>query len=429
LSLFSLASLVCGLSESDTMLIVARGVQGLGAAITAPAALSIVTTLFPEGKERNAALGIWGALAGMGAAVGLILGGVLTEYAGWEWVFFINVPVAALVLVLTLRFVPESRVGGARRRYDALGAVLATTALLLIVFAISQAPDVGWGTFRTLGSIVLAAVLLGGFFVRERRVDDPLVPLRIFRIRTVAGANSVGLLVGGAIYGFYVITTLYFQDILGWSPLKTGLVILIHALAAISGAALTEVLIPRLGPKRVMEIGMVLMALGLLCMTQIDVDGSFWFPLLPGLVLTGFGVTLSFIPVSITALSGVSEREAGLASGLIETNQSMGGALGLAIAVSIFATRAETLIGEGNPPAEALTDGFSLAYFVLAGIAVAGAAAALLLLRGVRIETQRADTERTATSPFAINRNATASLTTAFLTGQAEPDERSTGPG
>jgi EmrB/QacA subfamily drug resistance transporter len=429
LTLFTASSLVCGLSESDTLLIVARAAQGLGAAFTAPAALSIVTTMFPEGKERNAALGIWGMLAGMGSAVGLLLGGILVEYAGWEWIFFVNVPVGVLVLALALATVPESRLEGARRRYDALGAVLVTAALVLLVFAISKAPDVGWATFRTIGLLVLCGALLVAFFLREARIDDPLVPLRIFRIPTVAGANSVGLLVGASIYTLFVVATLYLQQVLGWSALKTGLAFLINAVASIAGAMLTEVLIPRLGPKNVMAIGMALIGAGLLCFTQIDADGGFWWPLLPALVLSGFGVTLSFIPVSITALSGVDPRESGLASGLIETNQSMGGAIGLAVATSIFAPHATTLLGEGQSAEEAFTSGFSLAFWVAAFIAFAGVAAALVLLRGVRIETQPPVVERTATSPFAINRNATATLTTAFLTGEAGPDERGAGPG
>jgi EmrB/QacA subfamily drug resistance transporter len=422
-TVFTGASLVCGLSNSDTMLIVARAVQGLGAAITAPAALSIVTTLFPEGKERNAALGIWGALAGMGSAVGLLAGGLLTEYAGWEWIFFVNVPIGLAVLAITRALVPESRLAGARRRYDALGAVLITSALILLVYAISKAPEVGWGTARTIGLLVAAGVLLAAFLLRESRIEDPLMPLGIFRIRTVAGANSVGLLVGAAIFSLFVLSTLYLQQVLGWSPLKTGLVFLINAAASIAGAMLTEVLIPRIGPKNVMAIGMAFVGAGLLCFTQIDVDGGFWFPILPGLILSGLGVTLSFIPVSITALSGVAERESGLASGLIETNQSMGGAIGLAIATSIFATHVASKLENVSVPTseqvgQALTEGFATAYWVAAFIAFAGVAAALILLRGVPIETRAAPEKRTATSPYAVNRNATATLTMAFLTGE-----------
>ena len=387
-----------------------------------------MTTLFPEGKERNAALGIWGALAGMGSAVGLLAGGLLTEYAGWEWIFFVNVPVGLAVLGLALAIVPESRVEGARRRYDALGAVLVTGALLALVFSISQAPDVGWGAFRTVGLLVLAGVLLAAFLLRESRLADALVPLRIFRLRTVAGANSVGLLVGASVYTLYIIATLYLQEVLGWSPLKTGLVFLINAVASIAGAMLTEVLIPRLGPKNVIALGMGLLAAGLLCLTQIDADGGFWWPIVPALVLTGFGVTLSFIPVSITALSGVQERESGLASGLIETNQSMGGALGLAVATSIFVSHLESEAPTSGPAvAEALTEGFALAFWFGAVVAVAGAVVALLVLRGARIEVRPEERKRTATSAFSVNRNTTAALSTAFLTGE-EPTAERPGP-
>ena len=227
----------------------------------------------------------------------------------------------------------------------------------------------------------------------------------------------------------FIVATLYLQQVLGWSALKTGLAFLINAVASIAGAMLTEVLIPRLGPKNVMAIGMALIGAGLLCFTQIDADGGFWWPILPALVLSGFGVTLSFIPVSITALSGVDPRESGLASGLIETNQSMGGAIGLAIATSIFTTHAATLLAEGKSPAEAFTGGFALSFWVAAFMAFAGVAAALILLRGVKIETQQPElVARTATSPYAINRNATATLTTAFLTGEQEPERQGGGP-
>src|SRR4051794_8449410 len=414
LSVFTAASLVCGLSNGETMLIIARAAQGLGAAITAPAALSIVTTIFPEGKERNTALGIWGGLAGIGSAIGLIAGGLLTEYAGWGGIFFVNVPIGLAVLALTRSFVPESRLEGARRHYDVLGAVLITSALILLVYGISKAPDVGWQTGRTIGMLVTSGLLLAAFLVRESRTEDPLMPLRIFRIRTVAGANAVGLLVGASIYSLFVVSTIYFQQVLGWSPLKTGLVFLINAVGSIAGAALTEVLVPRIGPKNVMAIGMALVGAGLLCFTQIDADGGFLFPILPALILSGLGVTLSFIPVSITALSGVGERESGLASGLIETNQSMGGAIGLAIATSIFVGHVSGALSGIPAPspdqvAAALTDGFSVAYWVAAFIAFGGVAAALILLRGVPIETRAADERRTATSPYSVNRNTTSS--------------------
>jgi MFS family permease len=357
----------------------------------------------------------------MGSAVGLLLGGIIVEYAGWEWIFFINVPVGAVVLLLALRLVPESRLEGARRHYDVAGAVLVTGSLVVLVYAISQAPEVGWGTFQTLGLIALAIAGLAAFFVWEGRTTDPLMPLRILRVRTVAGANTVGLLVGASVYSLFVLSTLYFQQLLGWSALKTGLVFLINAVASIAGAMLTEVLIPRLGPRIVMALGMSLLGLGLLCFTQVEPDSSLWWPIVPGLVLTGFGVTLSFIPVSITALSGVDPREGGLASGLIETNQSMGGALGLAIAVSIFASQ----LG-ATPSATDAADAFSVAYLFTALVAFAGAAAALLVLRGVHVETRPAEVARTATSAFSVNRNTTASLNVAQLLGQEQPDRPTT---
>jgi len=429
LALFTAASLACGLAGSETTLIVFRAIQGLGAAITAPAALSIVTTIFPEGRERNAALGIWGALAGMGAAVGLLVGGLLTRYAGWEWIFFVNVPIGALVLALTRLVVPESRLESVRRRYDPYGAVLISGCLILLVYAISTAPEVGWAAARTILLLAVAAVLLAAFLAVESRIDQPLMRLGIFRIRTVAAANTVGLLVGAVVFSLFFLLTLYVQLVLGWSPLETGLAFLVIAVMGIAAAVLTESLIPRVGPKVVMATGMCCLGLGILWFTQIEVDGSFAAGLLPGMIVAGAGITLSFIPVSITALSGVSERESGLASGLIETNQSIGGALGLAVASSIFATRAEGLISEGEAPAQALTSGFSLAFWVVAFVAFAGAAAPLVLLRGTRVEVRPQVSARTATSPFTVNRNTTSSLTTALLTGEAGRDEPRPQPG
>src|SRR5205809_6422058 len=254
-ALFTIASLACGLAQSEGMLIVSRAVQGLGGAIITPAALSIVMTSFEEGAERNKALGIWGALGGSGAAVGVLAGGVLTKYLGWEWIFFVNVPVGTLVLVLTPRIVPESRREGAERRYDALGAVLVSGGLALLVYTISRAPDVGWATARTILLLVASGALLVGFLVNERRALDPLMPFQIFRVRTVAGANVVGLLLGAVIFANFFLLTLFVQQVLHWSALKTGLTFIATAGTAVLWAGLAQALVTRIGARAVMSAG------------------------------------------------------------------------------------------------------------------------------------------------------------------------------
>ncbi len=280
---FTAASLVCGLAQSEGMLIISRAVQGLGGAIISPAALSIVMTSFDEGPERNKALGIWGALGGSGAAVGVLAGGVLTKYLGWEWIFFVNVPVGALVLLLTPRIVPESRREGGERNYDALGAVLVSGGLALLVYTISRAPDVGWATARTILLLVASGALLVGFLVNERRVSDPLMPFHIFRVRTVTGANVVGLLLGAVLFANFFLLTLYVQNVLGYSALKTGVTFVATAGTAVVAAGVAQALTTRLGPKPVIAVGLLLLLGGMIWYSQIPVHGSYASDLLAGL--------------------------------------------------------------------------------------------------------------------------------------------------
>src|SRR5438128_34620 len=261
-ALFTLASLACGRAQSEGMLIAARAVQGLGGAIISPAALSIVTASFEEGADRNKALGIWGALGGSGAAVGVLAGGVLTKYLGWEWIFFVNVPVGALVLALTPRIVPESKREGAERSYDALGAVLVSGGLALLVYTISRAPDVGWATARTILLLVASGALLVGFLVNERRVADPLMPFQIFRVRTVAGANIVGTLLGAVLFANFFLLTLYVQNVLGYSALKTGITFVATAGTAVVAAGFAQALTTRFGPRPIIAIGLALLTGG-----------------------------------------------------------------------------------------------------------------------------------------------------------------------
>jgi EmrB/QacA subfamily drug resistance transporter len=375
--LFSLASLVCGLATSDTMLIGARAVQGLGAAIISPAALSIVSTTFTEGADRTKALGIWGALGGSGAAVGVLLGGILTKYLGWEWIFFVNVPVGALVLVAATRIIRESRVETTDRQYDPFGALTITGGLALLVYALSRAPYVGWGTARTIGLLIASGVLIAAFLVIERRVHRPLMPFDIFRVRTVKGANIVGFLLGAVVFANFFLLTLYVQDILHFSALKAGITFLATAGTAVLAAGVAQGLVTKVGVKPVLATGLALLTLGMLWYTQIPVDGSYASDLLPGYLLVGVGLAFAFVPVSIAALSGVSHDEAGLASGLINTAQQIGGAMGVALASTVFTNH----LGTGQPTLETLTDAYAQGFWLLAGFAALGLLATLVFIR------------------------------------------------
>jgi EmrB/QacA subfamily drug resistance transporter len=381
LVVFTTASLVCGLAQSEGMLIASRAVQGFGAAIIAPAALSIVMTLFAEGAERNKALGIWGAVAGSGAAVGVLAGGVLTKELGWEWIFFVNVPVGALALALTRPLVKESRTEGVEHSYDPLGALTVTSGLALAVYAISKAPDVGWATGRTIGLLAVAAVLLAAFAWVETHVSRPLVPFRIFRVRTLAAANIVGILLGGIIFSTFFLLTLYVQQVLHYSALRAGLTFVATAGTAVVIAGLAQALVTRLGPKLPMAFGLAALTGATIFYTQIPTSGSFASALLPGYLLFGIGMPFAFIPVTIAALAGVGHHEAGLGSGLINTSQQIGGAVGVAVASTVFATRFSDLLASGHPAPEALTGGFQRGFWVMAGIGAVTVVAALTLVR------------------------------------------------
>jgi EmrB/QacA subfamily drug resistance transporter len=385
---FTAASLVCGLAQSEGMLIISRAVQGLGGAIISPAALSIVMTSFEEGPERNKALGIWGALGGSGAAVGVLAGGVLTKYLGWEWIFFVNVPVGALVLLLTPRIVPESRREGGERNYDALGAVLVSGGLALLVYTISRAPDVGWATARTILLLVASVALLAAFLVNERRVSDPLMPFHIFRVRTVTGANVVGLLLGAVLFANFFLLTLYVQNVLGYSALRTGVTFVATAGTAVLAAGVAQALTTKLGPKPVIAVGLMLLTGGMIWYSQIPVHASFASDLLPGYLMVGVGMAFSFIPMSIAALAGVQSHEAGLASGLINTSQQIGGALGVAIAATVAFTHTTTLVRTGHDLASAQTSGFALGFWVIAGFGAAAVIATLALVRSQEVAVE-----------------------------------------
>jgi EmrB/QacA subfamily drug resistance transporter len=392
LAIFTAASLGCGLATNDGLLIALRGLQGFGAAVVLPAALSIVMNMFAEGAERNKALGLWGAIGAFGATFGLITGGLLTRYAGWEYIFYLNVPVGAAGLLLAPRLVPESRLASARRRFDPLGAVTVTGGLLLLVYTISKAPQAGWGSARTIILLAVSAALLVAFLVTEARAAAPLMPLRIFRLRTVAVSNAVGLLLGGSFFAFVFIGTLYMQQVLGYSALKTGIAWLATSVTSVALAGLSQRLVTIVSPGPVMAAGMAMIGGGILWATQVPVHGHFWANLAGLMFVAGAGTAFTFVPVSIGGLAGVAEHEAGLASGLLNTSQQLGGALGVAIASTVAATRLGTLLGQGKPANVALTGAFHWAFWVCGTIALLALPVTATLLP--RRKTAPADDER-----------------------------------
>lgn len=369
LALFAVTSLLAGLATSAGMLIAARVAQGAAGAILAPSVFSITSVTFQEGSERNKALGILGAIAGSGAAIGVLLGGVLTEYAGWRWIFFVNVPVGLLALLLVPRVVRESRADGLARHFDAAGAVTVTGSLMLLVFGLTRSINEGWTSVQTIGSLVASAALMAAFFRIETRSRSPLVRLGIFRRRTVAGANMIGFGLGTAAFGMFFLLSLYMQQVLGFSAMTTGIGYLAVTVTVILTSTLSQALVTRIGVKPVLAAGLVFLSLGLLYLTGVSVGGSYAVDLLPGFLLIGFGLGFSFVPMSIAALSGVSPGEAGLASGLINTSLQVGGALGLAVLITVATSRTDHLLATGSDALHALTGGFSLAFWV--GFAVA----------------------------------------------------------
>jgi EmrB/QacA subfamily drug resistance transporter len=381
LGVFTAASLACALATTDSFLIAMRGLQGLGAAIVLPAALSIVMNMFDEGAERNKALGIWGGIGAGGATVGLIAGGLLTRYLGWEYIFFLNVPIGAATLLLAPRIVPESRLITARRRYDPFGAITVTAGLLLLVYAVTKAPQDGWASTRTISFLAIATALIAAFLAIETRVDSPLLPLRLFRLRTLAGANAVGLLLGGSFFAFIFVGTLYMQQVLGYSAIKTGLAWLAASITSVALAGLSQALVTRVSAKLVMAAGMGLIGGGILWATALPLHGHFWADLAGPFFVAGAGTAFAFIPVSIAALAGVAEREAGLASGLLNTSQQIGGAIGVAIASTVAATHFTTLTRAGATAPAALTGGFQWALWVCGAIGLAAIPVTFLLIR------------------------------------------------
>ena len=382
MTLFTAGSLACGLSGAAAGLIAFRALQGFGGAIVSPATLAIINDAFAaDGAERNKAFGIWGAVAGSGAAAGVLLGGVLTEYLGWEWIFFVNVPIGAAIIALAPKLIHEGRVEGVKREVDPLAAVLVTAGLVIFVYAMSEAPDAGWLSAQTILLTLVAVVLIALFFFKETRTDAPLVPLHLFRVRSIAVANSVGALLGAALFSGFFLLTLYMQQVLGYSALQAGFAFLATAGTVVVAAGVAQALVTRLGVKPVMTTGLLLLAFSYYWYTRMPVDGSYWVDLFPAYFASGIGLAFVFIPLSLAALSGVTAQIAGVASGLLNTSQQIGGALGVAITSTIATTHTENLLADGVPQPEALTDGFHWAFWVITAFALTGALISGLVLR------------------------------------------------
>jgi EmrB/QacA subfamily drug resistance transporter len=378
---FTAASLLCGVAWSPAALLAARVVQGVGAAIMTPTALSIISTTFPDGAERNKALGIWGALGGIGATAAWLIGGPLVDGPGWEWIFFINIPLGLAALALSPRLLRESRAELTRRSYDPAGALTITAALVLLVYALVEAPDVGWGDVQTILLVAGSAVLLAAFALIEARHPAPLVPLRFLRSRTLVAANLVMLLTGTVAVAMPFVLTLYAQQVLGYSAVKFGVGSVVLAVAVTVGAIVAQAAVGRVGSRPVAAPGRALMGAGSLLLTQVSVGGSYFGDIFFGLLVVGPGIGLAFVTATVAALAGVDERESGLASGLSNTALQIGGALGVAIATTVAVSRSEHLLAanEGANPLVVLNEGFQSAFLAVVVLAGIGMALALLL--------------------------------------------------
>jgi EmrB/QacA subfamily drug resistance transporter len=398
IALFAGASLACGLSQSEATLLIARGAQGLGGALVSPAALSIILTTFAEGSERNRALAVWGAIAGAGGAVGLLLGGAIVQALSWRWVFFINVPIGAAVLLLAPRILPESRGEGVRGGYDLEGATAVTLGTMAFVFTLIKANDWGWGSARTLAGLAVAAALLAGFVWIERRHENPLVPLRIFSNRSLAASDATMLLLAAALFGVFFFCSLYLQQVLGYNALKTGVAYLPLSLTVIGTSGLASRVVDRLTPKPVLVGGLLVSTVGFALFTRLQAHGDYAGRVLPAMVVIGVGLGMSFVPITIAATSGVAREDAGLASGLLNTTQQVGGSLGLAVLSAVSTSRITSELHSGSTPAAALTHGFTGAFAVSAILCAVAAVVAMVVLPGRRRDVEDVHVETLAMS-------------------------------
>src|SRR6266511_3757485 len=383
-ALFTVTSLLDGFAWSEGSLIAFRSLQGLGAALLSPAALSILTTTFAEGSERNKALGIWGAVSGSGGAAGVLLGGMLTSAINWSWIFFINIPVGLAVIGLTPIFVRESKANLDHRHFDVAGATSITAGLMLLVYALTRAAQHGWGTASTVGLLAASAGLIVAFVVIELRSHAPLLPMRIFRLRTLATSNATQLLVAASLFSQFFLLTLYMQQVLHYSALQTGVAYITLTLAIITISAVAQNLVTRVGIRPILPVGLVMVAGALVLYARLPVDGHYFWDLFPAFLLSGVGLALTFMPMVIGGLTGVRQSDAGVASGLFTTSQQIGGAIGVAAATTIATTFTSRYVDAhpGTSPlsGSALTHGFEITFYVLAGLIVIAAVLSAVLI-------------------------------------------------
>jgi EmrB/QacA subfamily drug resistance transporter len=396
---FSAASLLNGLATTSAMLVIGRALQGFGGALVAPAALSIITTTFADGRDRTRALGVWSAVAIGGGAVGLLLGGLLTDLVSWQWVFYVNVPVGAIAFLLSSRYVPESRAPGITRDIDYWGALTVTAGLLVLVYAIVNAQSAGWISTQTLFSGAVGLALLGAFLVVEMRHRSPLIRLGILRVRSLAAADLAMLFVAAGMFGMFYFASLYVQNVLSFSPLRAGLAFLPVTFGIVAGAGLSQGLIRRMGVRGTSILGMSMAAVGLLILSRIPVQGSYLVDLLPGLMVMAFGMGLTFVPITLIATTNVDGADAGLASGLLNSAQQVGGALGLAILATLAADRTTGNLGAlGHAPSSvdrvaATVSGYQLAFLVAAALIASGVVFMAAMVRRRHVELIEAPEE------------------------------------
>jgi len=397
LALFAVSSLLCGLAWSEASLIAFRGLQGLGGALLAPAALSLLMTIFAEGRDRNVALGIYSAAAGSGAAVGVLLGGILTSYLSWTWVFFINVPVAIAAIALTPVLLRESRLDLAHRHFDVPGAVSVTAGLMLLVYATTRATTHGWGATSTLALFAVAVALIAAFVAIELRSRSPLLPLRIFRSRLLSGANAAMVIIGAVTFSEFFVLTLYLQDVLRYSAVETGLAFLGFALTVVVTSNLAQAVVGRLGVRATLTLGLLASAVSVAWLTRLPLDANYVSDMLPAFVLGGMGLGLSFVPVTIASLTGVQRSDAGVASGLVNTSRQIGGAIGIAAVSAVAATSSSTYAaghaGVAATSAAALDHGFQTALYLLTGLLLVGVAIAVTFVKPAPIAAPAAQPE------------------------------------
>ncbi len=393
-ALFTIASAVNGVAQSSGMLVGGRALQGLGAALVSPAALAIVTTTFAEGRERAKAMGVWSAIAAGGGAVGLVLGGLLTETLSWRWVFFINLPIGVAAILLSLRYVPDAEADERPETADVAGAVTVTGGLLVLVYGIVKAQEYGWTSWKTLGLGALAVALLAAFTWIEAHSREPLIRLGIFKSRALTASNGGMLLVASGMFAMFYFASIYVQEVLGYSPVQAGLAFVPFTLGIVIGAGAAQSLIRRLGVKWLSIVGLVGAIAGEALFVRVSVDGTYWGQLLPAIVVMSIGMGLTFVPLTLVATTNIASEDAGLASGLFNTAQQVGGALGLAILSTLAASRTSGLLDSHHARPDALVSGFHVAFAVGAGLMALGLAVVLLVIRQRDVAT--IDTEALA---------------------------------